>query len=743
MKVVRTINEIFKLFGTIGLNNDEANRGIDETTGKAEGAGSKIAGYFKKAAVVIGTAFAAEKLINFGRMAVEASASAAALSAQFEQVFGDLQGESTKAINEMAKEFGMVPSRLKPGMTKMTSMFKGLGLETEEAMGMATDAVKLSADAAAFYDVSFENANQSLSSFLKGNYEAGESIGIFANDTQLATFAIEQGVVSAAKEWTALDEATKQATRLEYAKNMQELAGATGQASRESDGYENQMGNLRQAWQDFLAIAGGPLLAPVVNGLKMISGGLVIAGKKVQELQAWFGQLMERFKQTEAWQSIQTAVQLVIDKFNDFVSKFETIKQNIADSAVWDVLKGYLQALVDFWTGLFSGEGDLGATFMRIFGMIRDIAVPILNDAIEFAKSIIGQLTTFWNDNGQQIMLAVQNAWQFIANVIQFLMPVIEMIITTVWGNIKGVIQGALNIIMGAIKIFAGLFTGDWSKLWEGVKQLLGGALEFIYNLWNLMMIGKLFGSIKSFIAKAFSSLKGFATNIINAFKTGSTSISNVFTSARTLLTNIANGIKSGISNTFNGLWNTVKTIWNGIKTAITNPIQSAKNTISNIIDAIKRLFNFKISWPKIPMPSFGISPSGWKIGDLLKGSIPKLSVAWNAKGGIFNEPTIFDTAKGLQGVGEAGPEAIIPLNRETLGGIGEGIFASMGNNEGEIQSLLGTVIYELRRLAEIPIIVELDVDGKRITRELANPMRDELAKIDANRAIITKGRRA
>ena len=71
-------SELFKLFGTIGLNNQDANKGIDETTGKAESAGTKIAGFFKKAAVAIGTAFAAQKLVSFGKMTVEAAASAKA-----------------------------------------------------------------------------------------------------------------------------------------------------------------------------------------------------------------------------------------------------------------------------------------------------------------------------------------------------------------------------------------------------------------------------------------------------------------------------------------------------------------------------------------------------------------------------------------------------------------------------------------------------------------------------------------
>ena len=165
------MGEIFKLFGTIGINNKEANKGIDETTGKAEGAGSKIAGFFQKAAVAIGTAFAAKKLIDFGKTVVEAAAGAKALQAQFEQVFGDSQELAEDAVNGMAKQFGMLPNRIKPSFTATTSMFKGLGLSTEEAMGQATKAVTIASDAAAFYDMSYENANGALSSFIKGNYE--------------------------------------------------------------------------------------------------------------------------------------------------------------------------------------------------------------------------------------------------------------------------------------------------------------------------------------------------------------------------------------------------------------------------------------------------------------------------------------------------------------------------------------------------------------------------------------------
>lgn len=267
-----------KVLIEVDLNDKGVNSALDNIENKAIKSGNNIGNSVSKlsdqsldmaknaALGIVGISAA------FAGLSIKAAGELSATNAQFETVFGGLQTEAQKSIDKMADEFGMVNSRLKPSMSKMTSMFKGLGMDTADAMGLATDAVTLSADAAAFYDVAYEDANASLSSFLKGNYEAGESIGIFANDTQLATYAIEKGVVSSTAEWQKLDEATKQATRLEYAKNMQEMAGATGQAARESDGLENVMGNVKQAFTDLAAAFGTPLLAPFIAAAKSAVG---------------------------------------------------------------------------------------------------------------------------------------------------------------------------------------------------------------------------------------------------------------------------------------------------------------------------------------------------------------------------------------------------------------------------------------------------------------------------------------
>lgn len=109
------------------------------------------------------------------------------------------------------------------------------------------------------------------------------------------------------------------------------------------------------------------------------------------------------------------------------------------------------------------------------------------------------------------------------------------------------------------------------------------------------------------------------------------------------------------------GLWDTVtsaaSSAWDTVSTTITTKIDEAKEAVGNAIEKIKGFFDFEFKWPNIPLPHFSVSPPGWKIGDLLKGSIPSLDIQWYAKGGIMTKPTLF-------GGGEAGPEAVLPIER-------------------------------------------------------------------------------
>ena len=112
-------------------------------------------------------------------------------------------------------------------------------------------------------------------------------------------------------------------------------------------------------------------------------------------------------------------------------------------------------------------------------------------------------------------------------------------------------------------------------------------------------------------------------------------------------------------------LWQNIKDKFEKIKNAIVEPIEKAKDKVGEIIDKIRAFFRGEISFPHIKLPHFGIEPPGWKIGDLLKGSIPKLGIEWYAKamdgGMILDKPTIFGMQNGsLLAGGEKGAEVVV-----------------------------------------------------------------------------------
>lgn len=120
--------------------------------------------------------------------------------------------------------------------------------------------------------------------------------------------------------------------------------------------------------------------------------------------------------------------------------------------------------------------------------------------------------------------------------------------------------------------------------------------------------------------------------------------------------------LKEGIASRVEAIKSSVAEKFNAIKQKILTPIQNARDKVKELIEKIRSFFNFNWSLPKLKMPhlkitgEFSISPP----------SVPKFSVDWYARGGVFDKPTLFTSGGRLGGLGEAGAEAIVPLENNT-----------------------------------------------------------------------------
>lgn len=157
------------------------------------------------------------------------------------------------------------------------------------------------------------------------------------------------------------------------------------------------------------------------------------------------------------------------------------------------------------------------------------------------------------------------------------------------------------------------------------------------------------------------------------------TTVSGVIRITWPVITGIIKTSVTVIKTTINGITTVVSTVtntFNKVKEAIIRPVETAREKIKGIIDKIKGFFSFSVPTPHIPVPHFSVTPSGWKVGDLLKGSIPSLSVRWAAKGLILEKATMI-------GMAEAGREGIIPLTGDAMRPFARAIAGEMENAGG------------------------------------------------------------
>ncbi|MED3779405.1 tape measure protein [Heyndrickxia sporothermodurans] len=204
--------------------------------------------------------------------------------------------------------------------------------------------------------------------------------------------------------------------------------------------------------------------------------------------------------------------------------------------SVFGNLKSTVKSLIPFFI-------TIGTSFMSVVDFIAPYIGKALGGIVGFVKSITGQIAGFWQENGGQITEAVRNIGTVLGAVFKVLMPVIGVIVRSVWGNIKGVIVGAINVILGVTKIFTGLLTGDFSKMWEGIKQLFFGAIQFIWNGINLLFIGRILGGIRALGSKSI----GFVREMWGGIK-------NFFTGGATNIWGIVNNLTGKVTSGFNFL---------------------------------------------------------------------------------------------------------------------------------------------------------------------------------------------
>lgn len=398
------------------------------------------------------------------------------------------------------------------------------------------------------------------------------------------------------------------------------------------------MGDLAKGTQTLLAF--GVASEDSTDTLRMLGDIALGDADKMQSMARSFG------KATASGKLTGDTVQSMIDAgWNPLISiseaageTMEETQKRMAKGAIGiDELKAAMKAA--------TSEGGQFAGGMEAASHTTDGLISTLQDN---ARALAGELSAGLSETLKNELLPtaldvvafltdkVPVITAKISEVIQKVMPLVKRAIAFIYEHmpqIKAVVSKAINGAATVIRFLAPIVQKVFAKIVSIVKGLIA--------LWK----GPFGDSVKSGISTAIVNIKNFFVSAQATFRR-----------VVAALTNLKNNFK--------------------------NAFEKIRSTVTSVVEKIKGIFNFTWSLPKLKVPKFSIDPDGWKVGDLLKGVIPKLTVKWNAEGGIFNSPSIVG-----YGVGEAGAEAIVPLGKfwGKLDALTESVRSGAGSGAGAI----------------------------------------------------------
>ena len=396
-------------------------------------------------------------------------------------------------------------------------------------------------------------------------------------------------------------------------------------------------------------------LAPVISDV--FGFALVEAGKQFE----WIAKTISRSVDEiiiPAFESIKTVgsdvFKIIGDAWNEhgeaLLGNFSTFFEN---------LRGHFD---NFYENVFKPVWD---KILEVFNLVWDEHLAPLVEKFVNAFMIIGnEILIFYNE-----ILAPVVDWvmtNIYPNIVNFVNGIIETV-GGILGAIGDTIGGIIEAFQGLIQFVVGVFTLDWEKAWEGIKNFFSGIWDAICGIVDVII--EVFSGVIDFIGGAFTlvwktaweTIKGVWNAVSGYFSRLWEDIKKVFANVGSWFKDVFSkawkGIKdvfSGVGSFFSGIWTTIKSKFTDIGSKIGDAVSGGfKNAINWVLEKAIGLINGFIDGINWAIDIINAIP-GVEIS-----TISRLEVPQFAKGGIVDRATL--------GVfGEAGKEAVIPLENNT-----------------------------------------------------------------------------
>lgn len=469
--------EVFKLFGSIMVDNEKANKSISETDKKAEGLGSKfISGVgtaAKWGAAIVGAAAAGAAAL--GGMAVSAAGATDRID-KMSQKMG-LSRETFQEFDFIASQSGTSVEQLQTGMRTLTGLMDSASEGSETAVKTFE---KL--------NLTWDDGNGKLKSQEQMFEETVTALQNMEDGTEKARLATEIFGRSGMELMPLLNGAAGSVEEMK--EKAHELGLVLNDEAIDSGvQFTDTMDQLKRSFQSVTTKIGVEVM-PIFQSMC----DWVISN--MPTIQAVF---------EAVFNAIEWGVTFVSGILNTF---FTELTNGLSNSGVtWETVWAYCQ---EIWNGFVTVLKTLWDTvgqplfelIVNIIGWVKDIFMEYWPMISGFFATFVNDVKTLWGNNLKPILDAIGN---FIQNV---LAPAFQFVFENIIGPVvgacfKGIIDLWNNslkpIFQGITDFIAGVFTGNWSRAWEGIVSVVDGIFGGIVSVVKAP-INAVIGIINKFI---------------------------------------------------------------------------------------------------------------------------------------------------------------------------------------------------------------------------------------------------
>ena len=439
----------------------------------------------------------------------------------------------------------------------------------------------------------------------------------------------------------------------------QEKSNIIGQIFNKTDlsAVNALLANTGDAWdslQQSIADSGGAAQQMADTQLDNLSGQLTLLKSALEGLAISFGEIL-----MPAIRAIVEKVQAFVDKLNslDDAQKQTVVKIALIAAAIGPLLIALgktistVGSVMTGFSALTKGAAKLGVKLAGSTGSVTSlgsalgaIAGPVLA-VVAIVAVLAAAFKHLWDTN-EEFRNAITGIWEGIAerftafgdaitqrlNTLGFDFQNIVDVLKAVWDGfcqilapvfeaafsvISTVLGTVLDGITGLLDVFIGLFTGNWSQLWTGVKEIFSGiwngitgvfsaALGMIQGIadtvlswfgtsWNEVWTG-----ISTFFANIWNGIVAFFTGVWETIKNvvfvGIQFIGSILEAAFDIITLPFRFIWENCKETIAAVWESIKSIVSGAVNAVSTTISTVMTTISTVISTVWTAISTKVS---------------------------------------------------------------------------------------------------------------------------------------------------